>query len=194
MKTVTIKISGMHCAACSNGVERSLKKVPGVDRAEVNLATQSALVRYDENQATIEQLEAAVTRMSFGVVHDAPGEESTAEQRAEQDALDLKKRLKVAAFFLCRCYIWRWRRWCRVNFACTDRSGSDERCLCFCAVVVNAADIVCRRSVFQKWYHQLEKWCSVDGYTGCFRYGGCVYLQQLFNLRSSGKNKSACCA
>ena len=37
--------------------------------------------------------------MSFGVVHDAPGEESTAEQRAEQDALDLKKRLKVAAFF-----------------------------------------------------------------------------------------------
>ena len=99
MKTVTIKISGMHCAACSNGVERSLKKVPGVDRAEVNLATQSALVRYDENQATIEQLEAAVTRMSFGVVHDAPGEESTAEQRAEQDALDLKKRLKVAAFF-----------------------------------------------------------------------------------------------
>lgn len=44
------------------GVERSLKKVPGVDRAEVNLATQSALVRYDENQATIEQLEAAVTQ------------------------------------------------------------------------------------------------------------------------------------
>ena len=35
MKTVTIKISGMHCAACSNGVERSLKKVTGVDRAEV---------------------------------------------------------------------------------------------------------------------------------------------------------------
>ena len=63
----------MHCAACSNGVERSLKKVPGVDRAEVNLATQSALVRYDENQATIEQLEEAVTRMSFGVIHDAPG-------------------------------------------------------------------------------------------------------------------------
>ena len=99
MKTVTIKISGMHCAACSNGVERSLKKVQGVDRAEVNLATQSALVRYDESQATIKQLEEAVTRMSFGVVHDAPGEESTAEQRAEQDALDLKKRLKVAAFF-----------------------------------------------------------------------------------------------
>ena len=105
MKTITIKISGMHCAACSNGVERSLKKVPGVDRAEVNLATQSALVRYDENQATIEQLEEAVTRMSFGVVHDAPGEESTAEQRAEQDALDLKKRLKVAAFFFLVCKI-----------------------------------------------------------------------------------------
>lgn len=99
MKTVTIKIAGMHCAACSNGVERSLKKVAGVDRTDVNLASQSALVRYDENQATLEQLEEAVTRMSFSVVHDAPGEESTPEQRAEKDALDLKKRLKVAAFF-----------------------------------------------------------------------------------------------
>lgn len=99
MKTVTIKIAGMHCAACSNGVERSLKKVAGVDRADVNLASQSALVRYDENQATLEQLEEAVIRMSFSVVHDAPGEESTPEQRAEKDALDLKKRLKVAAFF-----------------------------------------------------------------------------------------------
>lgn len=99
MKTVTIKIAGMHCAACSNGVERSLKKVAGVDRADVNLASQSALVRYDENQATLEQLEEAVIRMSFSVVHDALGEESTPEQRAEKDALDLKKRLKVAAFF-----------------------------------------------------------------------------------------------
>lgn len=89
----------MHCAACSNGVERSLKKVAGVDRAEVNLASQSALVRYDEAQATLEQLEEAVTKMSFSVVHDAPGEESTLEQRAEKDSLDLKKRLKVAAFF-----------------------------------------------------------------------------------------------
>ena len=57
MKTVTIKIAGMHCAACSNGVERSLKKVAGVDRTDVNLASQSALVRYDDYQATLEQLE-----------------------------------------------------------------------------------------------------------------------------------------
>ena len=192
MKTVTIKISGMHSAACSNGVERSLKKVTGVDRAEVNLATHSALVRYDENQATIEQLEAAVTRMSFGVVHDAPGEESTAEQRAEQDALDLKKRLKVAAFFFVPLLYLAMAPMVPGKFLPVP-IDQDQMSDVY-AVVVNAADIVCRQSVFQKWYHQLEKWCSVDGYTGCFRYGGCVYLQQLFNLRSSGKNKSACCA
>ena len=74
MKTITIKISGMHCAACSNGVARSLKKVPGVDRAEVNLATQSALVRYDENQATIEQLDENSVVLCFNTEGDTDKE------------------------------------------------------------------------------------------------------------------------
>ena len=65
MKTVTIKISGMHCAACSNGVERSLKKVPGVDRAEVNLATQSALVRYDDTKTSIHAFTAAISMVDY---------------------------------------------------------------------------------------------------------------------------------
>ena len=106
MKTVTIKIAGMHCAACSAGVERSLKKVDGVDAAQVNLASQSALVRYDENRATIEQLEEAVTRMSFSVVHEEPGNESTPEERSRQAAESFKNSLKLAAcFFVPLLYI-----------------------------------------------------------------------------------------
>ena len=39
MKTITLDISGMTCAACVGRVERGLKKVEGVLEAQVNLAT-----------------------------------------------------------------------------------------------------------------------------------------------------------
>lgn len=37
-----LRITGMTCAACSGAVERSLRKVEGVDFAAVNLATETA--------------------------------------------------------------------------------------------------------------------------------------------------------
>src|SRR6056297_3211775 len=44
---VTMAIDGMHCASCVAAVEKSLKKVPGVEFASVNLATETAAVEYD---------------------------------------------------------------------------------------------------------------------------------------------------
>lgn len=44
--TLDLGVAGMTCASCVNRVERALKKVPGVAEASVNLATESARVRY----------------------------------------------------------------------------------------------------------------------------------------------------
>jgi Cu+-exporting ATPase len=43
---MTIGVGGMTCASCVARVERALKKVPGVERAAVNLATEKATVSY----------------------------------------------------------------------------------------------------------------------------------------------------
>jgi len=42
--TIDIGIGGMTCASCAMRVEKALKKVPGVDSATVNLATESARI------------------------------------------------------------------------------------------------------------------------------------------------------
>ncbi|WP_135228876.1 heavy metal translocating P-type ATPase [Deinococcus fonticola] len=46
-KTLDIDVGGMTCAACVGRVERGLKKVEGVQEANVNLATERATVTFD---------------------------------------------------------------------------------------------------------------------------------------------------
>ena len=53
---VTLSIEGMHCASCAARVERALHAVPGVIRASVNLAVETATVFYDPATATIEEM------------------------------------------------------------------------------------------------------------------------------------------
>jgi len=38
----TFSVTGMHCASCASIIKRKLLKIPGVDSAEVNLATETA--------------------------------------------------------------------------------------------------------------------------------------------------------
>lgn len=46
LHTLDMGVGGMTCASCVARVERALKKVPAVQSAEVNLATESARVRF----------------------------------------------------------------------------------------------------------------------------------------------------
>ncbi|MDR0479498.1 MAG: heavy metal translocating P-type ATPase [Burkholderiaceae bacterium] len=45
--TLDLGVGGMTCASCVARVERALRKVPGVQEATVNLATESARVQFD---------------------------------------------------------------------------------------------------------------------------------------------------
>jgi len=64
MKT-TIKVGGMSCGGCRLGVEKALKKVPGVTIAEVSLEKGEAAVEFDEKKAALKDLRAAIERAGF---------------------------------------------------------------------------------------------------------------------------------
>ncbi len=66
-QTVTFGVTGMTCASCVRRIEKALSKVPGVQEASVNLATEKASVVYDADQTTGEQLHQAVERAGYGV-------------------------------------------------------------------------------------------------------------------------------
>jgi P-type Cu+ transporter len=68
MKT-TIRIKGMHCASCANAIEKSLKKTKGVKAANVNFASEKALVEHDES-ATEKDLHSAIKKTGYDVAKE----------------------------------------------------------------------------------------------------------------------------
>ena len=55
----------MHCASCVRVTERALKKTPGVKDAVVNLATAKAMVTYDADNCTPEQMAASIAKTGY---------------------------------------------------------------------------------------------------------------------------------
>ncbi|TSC93823.1 MAG: Cu2+-exporting ATPase [Candidatus Berkelbacteria bacterium Athens1014_28] len=64
-KRVSLSLSGMHCASCAGIIEKSLKKIIGVKKANVNFASEKALVVFDEGQTNIENLIAGVKKSGY---------------------------------------------------------------------------------------------------------------------------------
>ena len=65
MTNLRFDIVGMHCASCTERVERALKSVPGVVRASANLATQQAVVQVEAAGAHPNVLIDAVRRSGY---------------------------------------------------------------------------------------------------------------------------------
>ncbi len=64
MKTVILQIGGMSCSACSNGLEKYLRKQKGVQEASVNLVLAQATITYEEN-LSVKDLEHFVQEAGF---------------------------------------------------------------------------------------------------------------------------------
>ena len=62
METKLLKIEGMTCAACAKAVERISKKLPGVEEANVNFATEKLNITYDETKIKLLDIQNAVEK------------------------------------------------------------------------------------------------------------------------------------
>lgn len=97
MKTETFIVQGMHCASCISRIEQSLKSVPGVEKAVVNLAAEKATVTFDPTRVKEEDLASAVSQAGYralvGKIESEPSIVETSKRRALRD---LKIKLAVS--------------------------------------------------------------------------------------------------
>ena len=62
-----IHITGMTCTNCAATVEKSLRRVPGVEEAHVNFASEEVSVKYDADKVSPQQLEKTISDLGYGV-------------------------------------------------------------------------------------------------------------------------------
>ena len=60
------RVTGMTCSACSSRVEKVVSGLDGVEKASVNLLTESMEVNYDEQQISKDDIIAAVEKAGYG--------------------------------------------------------------------------------------------------------------------------------
>jgi Cu2+-exporting ATPase len=65
MKTSVIEVGGMLSALSARGVEKQLHKLRGVERAEVNYVSGSAMVAYDETVIDLKTIEAKIHECGY---------------------------------------------------------------------------------------------------------------------------------
>ncbi|MBX6770643.1 MAG: heavy metal translocating P-type ATPase [Chloroflexi bacterium] len=64
---LTLPVEGMTCASCVRRVERALSRIPGVQAVTVNLANETARVRFDPAQAGLSDLAAAIAAAGYRI-------------------------------------------------------------------------------------------------------------------------------
>lgn len=84
MTDKTLTVEGMNCASCAAHVEKAAGSVAGISFVSVNLATGRMAVRYDERQASLDDIMTAVDRAGYKAIDD---EKESKAVRPETDLL-----------------------------------------------------------------------------------------------------------
>jgi P-type Cu+ transporter len=97
-RDIALSIGGMTCASCAGRVEKALNRVPGVESAAVNLATEQAHVVVFGASVDAVRLVEAVERAGYTAAALVAGtEEAGAEERADRARREGRRVLIAAA-------------------------------------------------------------------------------------------------
>ena len=91
-KEARFLIEGMDCASCVMRIETSLKKLPGIDNATVNLATGEASILYQPGLVTTANIKKRVDDIGYKAI-DIPHDEASNSLIEEERNEARKKRL-----------------------------------------------------------------------------------------------------
>ncbi len=65
LENVVIRIDGMTCSACANGVAASLRRVEGVVEAEVSIEPPEAYIKFDPSVTSADVLVEAIEDLGY---------------------------------------------------------------------------------------------------------------------------------
>lgn len=88
-KKVILPIEGMTCSACSQAIERKLKKTAGITDVTVNLATEKAQIEYKAEQIRLSEIKQIIKSLGY------EPKEVESQQGADENQLKKEAELRV---------------------------------------------------------------------------------------------------
>ncbi|MDN4492016.1 heavy metal translocating P-type ATPase [Ureibacillus aquaedulcis] len=70
LKETSLQIIGMTCAACAARIEKGLNKLDGVEEANVNLALEKSIIKFNPQKVNEQEFEKKIEALGYGVVKD----------------------------------------------------------------------------------------------------------------------------
>ncbi|MFR5265155.1 heavy metal translocating P-type ATPase [Clostridium sp.] len=104
-KEVTYKVQGMSCAACATSIEKTLKKMDGIDDAAVNFATETVKFSYDIDKLRISDVKAKLAKLDFILVEDTESKNEEVIDEKEKEVKNMKNRLIWSSIFTAPVFI-----------------------------------------------------------------------------------------
>lgn len=92
----TIPVIGMACSACSANVEKKLNELKGINTASVSLPGRSALVDYDPETISLDQMKAAINGIGYDLVID---KETSVEEIEKREYTLLRRKTILSWIF-----------------------------------------------------------------------------------------------
>ena len=78
-------IVGMHCASCKSLIEEMVRDLSGIQKVNVNFATEKMTVEYDEKKITLDNLKKAVASAGTYQLIDTPSDETKLVAPGQQE-------------------------------------------------------------------------------------------------------------
>jgi Cu+-exporting ATPase len=94
---VTLKITGMSCAACAAKIEKRLGKLDGMIKAAVNLATEKATVELDRSKLKVSDVIAAISALGYGAEKEQEMSPDRDKEQREKEIKRLRRELIISA-------------------------------------------------------------------------------------------------
>lgn len=99
-KAVSFKVEGMSCAACAASIERTLKKMDGVENPVVNFAAETLTFSYDADKVRIADIKAKLGKLDFTLVDISDGNEEVEDDKNSEYIFTRNRLIWTAIFAL----------------------------------------------------------------------------------------------
>ncbi len=97
--SMTLKVKGMHCAACATLIDKILTKQPGVSNVEVSYGAERMKIDFDPATITIDKMNQVLAKLGYRVLK--PEEETKTfeeEEKRRQEEIKELRNLTIISF------------------------------------------------------------------------------------------------